>query len=57
MQQAKRERLEQLGWAVGNAEAFLQLTPEEVAYVERKLALSEPSGRSPSWRKCLESST
>lgn len=29
------------GWAVGSAEDFLELNPEESAYIELKLALAE----------------
>jgi DNA-binding XRE family transcriptional regulator len=41
MDDAKRARLEAAGWRSGNAEDFLELTPEEVALVEVKLALSD----------------
>ena len=40
MNTAKRKRLESKGWKVGTAEEFLNLSPEESAYVELKLALS-----------------
>lgn len=40
MDAKKRKRLEAAGWAVGNAAAFLRLTPEESALVEMRLALS-----------------
>ena len=40
MDAAKRKRLEARGWKVGTVEEFLGLTPEEVAYLEVKLALS-----------------
>lgn len=40
MKQTKRERLEKQGWKVGTAAEFLELTPEEEAYVELRLALS-----------------
>ncbi len=36
----KRERLERRGWKVGNADVFLDLSPEESRYVDLKLALS-----------------
>ena len=36
----KRRKLEQAGWRVGNAEDFLELTPDEVAFIETKLALA-----------------
>lgn len=40
MQHSKRARLEANGWRVGSAPKFLDLTPEEAAFVETKLALS-----------------
>lgn len=40
MDAKKRKRLEAAGWAVGDAAAFLRLTPEESALVEMRLALS-----------------
>lgn len=41
MDKAKRKRLEAKGWKVGTASEFLGLSPEEVRYIELKLALSE----------------
>jgi len=40
MRKAKRERLEKKGWKVGTAEEFLELSPEEAAYIELKVRLS-----------------
>ncbi len=40
MDKTKRERLEANGWKVGTVADFLELTPEEAALVEIKLALS-----------------
>ncbi len=40
MKSTKRARLEAHGWRVGSAAEFLELTPEEAAFVETKLALS-----------------
>ena len=40
MQATKRKRLAKKGWKVGTAAEFLDLSPEEVAYIEMKLALS-----------------
>jgi DNA-binding transcriptional regulator YiaG len=40
MDAAKRKRLKAKGWAVGTAAEFLDVTAEESAYVEAKLALS-----------------
>ncbi len=40
MDRAKRKRLEEAGWRVGDADDFLELSPQEVAYVEVKLALA-----------------
>ena len=41
MKQAKRQRLERKGWKVGDARDLLQLTDDEVTYIELKLALSD----------------
>lgn len=41
MNTAKRKRLEAKGWKVGTSTEFLNLSPEEAAYVEVKLALSK----------------
>jgi predicted XRE-type DNA-binding protein len=41
MDKAKRKRLEEAGWAIGSAADFLDLSSEEAAFVELKLALSE----------------
>jgi transcriptional regulator with XRE-family HTH domain len=40
MDEKKKERLEAKGWKVGSVEDFLNLTPEENALIEIKLALS-----------------
>lgn len=40
MRAHKRVKLEAQGWKVGSADEFLRLTPEESAYIEMKLALS-----------------
>ena len=37
---AKRQRLEAAGWCVGDAADFLELLPEEIAFIEMKLSLS-----------------
>jgi len=41
MNESKRKRLESKGWKFGSAKAFLNLSREEAAYVELKLALSK----------------
>ena len=41
MNGTKRKRLEAKGWKLGSASEFLNLSPEEAAYVEMKLALSQ----------------
>ena len=41
MDNEKKARLEAQGWRVGTTEEFLGLTPEEAAYVELRLKLSE----------------
>jgi len=40
MKATKRKKLESKGWKVGSAEDFLDLSSEEVAYIEMKHALS-----------------
>ena len=40
MDAVKRQRLEAAGWRVGDAADFLELSPEEVAFIEMKLSLS-----------------
>ena len=40
MKKAKRARLEARGWKVGSASDFLNLSPEESAYLEMKMTLS-----------------
>ena len=40
MDEIKRQRLEAAGWKIGEAEEFLELSPEEAALIELKLALS-----------------
>lgn len=41
MEKNKRARLEAAGWKIGSTADFLKLRPEEAAFVETKLALSE----------------
>jgi DNA-binding transcriptional regulator YiaG len=41
MDEAKRKRVEAAGWAVGSAADFLELTEDEAAFVDLKLALSD----------------
>jgi predicted XRE-type DNA-binding protein len=41
MKKTKRATLEAHGWRLGTAADFLELTPEEAAFVETKLALSQ----------------
>ncbi len=41
MRVSRKRRLEAAGWAVGTAEEFLGLTPEEAKIVEMKLALGD----------------
>ena len=40
MKQVKRSRLESAGWRVGGAADFLELSAEETAFMELKLALA-----------------
>ena len=41
MHESKRKQLEAKGWKVSGVEEFLQLSPEEAAYVELRLKLSD----------------
>jgi len=41
MKAAKKKQLERKGWKVGTVAEFLQLSPEESAYIEMKRALSK----------------
>jgi len=41
MDKRKRAKLAKKGWTFGSAAEFLDLSPEESAYLEMKLALSE----------------
>ena len=41
MKKSKKSRLEKAGWRVGRTAEFLELTPEESAFLELKLALAE----------------
>lgn len=41
MDKTKRTRLEAAGWRAGDAPDFLELTAEEAAFVELKLALAD----------------
>jgi DNA-binding XRE family transcriptional regulator len=40
MKPVKKRKLEEAGWRVGSADEFLELSPEESAFVELKLMLS-----------------
>ena len=41
MREQKKKRLEAKGWKVGSAAEFLDLTPEELAYIDLKLRFAE----------------
>ena len=41
MNKAKQARLKRKGWRFGDTDEFLKLSPEELAYIELKLALSD----------------
>jgi predicted XRE-type DNA-binding protein len=40
MKKSKKDRLEAAGWHIGSTAEFLDLTQEEVAFIEMKLALA-----------------
>jgi DNA-binding XRE family transcriptional regulator len=54
MRKAQRDRLEKKGWKVGTAEEFLELSPEEAAYIELKLRLSSSLRRRRQHRKMTQ---
>lgn len=41
MRKAKQDRLQKKGWKVGTVAEFLDLSPEESAYIELKLRLGD----------------
>lgn len=41
MKSEKKKKLESTGWKIGDSIEFLNLTPEEAAYVELKVILSK----------------
>jgi hypothetical protein len=41
MKTEKQAKVEAAGWRIGSAADFLELTPEEAAYVDLKLALAD----------------
>jgi hypothetical protein len=41
MNKAKLEKLTKAGWTVGSSSDFLNLSPEESAFIEAKVALSK----------------
>lgn len=41
MRSDKQRRLERAGWKIGSADEFLELRPEESAYIDLKLRLSD----------------
>jgi hypothetical protein len=51
MRKTKKDRLEKKGWKVGSVDEFLDLSPEESAYIEMKLRLSETLRRRRKRRK------
>ena len=51
MRKTKKDRLEKQGWKIGSVDEFLDLSPEESAYIEMKLRLSETLRRRRKRRK------
>ena len=41
MRESKKKRFEAKGWRIGTVDEFLDLSPEESAYIELKLKLSD----------------
>ena len=54
MREEKRKRLEAKGWRVGSAREFLGLTPEEEAYIEIRLRLSDEIRRQRARRRVTQ---
>ncbi len=54
MKNEKRKKLEGAGWRVGTAEDFLELSKEEAAFVEMKLALADSVRRRRQARKLTQ---
>ena len=40
MQQTKRKKLQAKGWKLGSAAQFLDLTPQEAAFIQMKISLA-----------------
>ena len=41
MKKTKKEKLKKAGWKVGSTAEFLDLSPEEAAFIEMKIALAQ----------------
>lgn len=41
MKKSKKDRLEKAGWKIGSVQEFLELSNEEAAFIEMKLALAK----------------
>ena len=41
MRKTKKEKLKKAGWKIGSAAELLDLTPEEAAFIELKIALAQ----------------
>lgn len=54
MRDQKKARLEASGWKVGTATDFLELSPEEEAYIEIRLRLAEGLKRRRARRKVTQ---
>jgi DNA-binding XRE family transcriptional regulator len=54
MKPSKRKRLEAAGWRVGSATEFLDLSAEEAAYVDLKLALGQTLRRARTRRRLTQ---
>lgn len=51
MNAQKLKRLQSVGWKIGSAKDFLQLSPEEAALVEIRLSLTNAVGKARAKRK------
>ena len=55
MEPTKRRKLEEAGWKIGSTEEFLNLTPEETAYIDLKIALGNSVRQTRAHKKMTQS--
>ncbi len=55
MEPTKQRKLEEAGWKIGSTEEFLNLTPEEAAYINLKIALGNSVRQTRAHKKMTQS--